>query len=427
MYGPRLVTAVVGWSSWLWLIVLVAKARGQDEYVPGKVFDRFITIWLENQDFDDVSKNADIRSIAKSGILLTSFYGLTHPSQPNYIASVGGDYFGLDHDGVVRLPTNISTVVDLFETKGIKWKEYMEDAPGPGFLGVSSLNDEGKLDYVRKHNPLITFDSVANNGTRLANIVSFREFYADISSKELPQWAHITPNMTNDGHDTSLDFAATWSKKFLMPLLENTYFTNRTLILLTYDESKTYSKPDKIVSVLLGGAIPANLKGTEDDTFYTHYSVLSTLENNFELPNLGRYDVGANVFDVVAQKTGYKNIRVDKSKVDLSVSYPGFLNSKNQLPLPYPNTLLKGAGGPIHGGVLRTWGDKGSTPYDGSGNVFDKGNPPVYNAMAANVPAKPSVATIAVNASAGFRTKGGCRRAVAMGLGVVVGFLLFTL
>jgi hypothetical protein len=49
MYGPRLVTAVVGWSSWLWLIVLVAKARGQGEYVPGKVFDRFITIWLENQ------------------------------------------------------------------------------------------------------------------------------------------------------------------------------------------------------------------------------------------------------------------------------------------------------------------------------------------------------------------------------------------
>jgi hypothetical protein len=41
--------------------------------------------------------------------------------------------------------------VDLFETKGIKWKEYMEDAPGPGFLGASSLNDEGKLDYVRKH------------------------------------------------------------------------------------------------------------------------------------------------------------------------------------------------------------------------------------------------------------------------------------
>jgi hypothetical protein len=48
MYRSRLVAAVVGWSC-LWLTVLVAKARGQDQYVPGKVFDRFITIWLENQ------------------------------------------------------------------------------------------------------------------------------------------------------------------------------------------------------------------------------------------------------------------------------------------------------------------------------------------------------------------------------------------
>src|ERR1700758_631004 len=78
---------------------------------------RLVKLRAISQDFDDVSKNADIRSIAKSGILLTSFYGLTHPSQPNYIASVGGDYFGLDNDDVVRLPTNVSTVIDLFETK----------------------------------------------------------------------------------------------------------------------------------------------------------------------------------------------------------------------------------------------------------------------------------------------------------------------
>jgi acid phosphatase len=112
---------------------------------------RLVRLRAISQDFDDVSKNADIRSIAKSGILLTSFYGLTHPSQPNYIASVGGDYFGLDNDDVVRLPTNVSTVIDLFETKEISWKEYMEHVPGPGFMGGSSLNDEGRLDYVRKH------------------------------------------------------------------------------------------------------------------------------------------------------------------------------------------------------------------------------------------------------------------------------------
>jgi acid phosphatase len=52
---------------------------------------------------------------------------------------------------VVRLPQNISTVVDLFDTKGISWKEYMEDVPGPGYMGGISLNAKGKPDYVRKH------------------------------------------------------------------------------------------------------------------------------------------------------------------------------------------------------------------------------------------------------------------------------------
>lgn len=47
MYRPRCLVATV--VSWLWLTVLVAKGRGQAKYVPGKVFDRFITIWLENQ------------------------------------------------------------------------------------------------------------------------------------------------------------------------------------------------------------------------------------------------------------------------------------------------------------------------------------------------------------------------------------------
>ncbi|KAH0544563.1 hypothetical protein FGG08_001335 [Glutinoglossum americanum] len=391
--------------------------RGGQDYVPGKAFDRFVTIWLENQDFSAVSQNSDIRSLAKSGILLTSFYGLTHPSQPNYIASVGGDYFGLNHDDVVRLPTNVSTVVDLFDTKGISWKEYMEDVPGPGYMGVISLNDEGETDYVRKHKyglptvfrgPLISFDSVANNGTRLANIVSFNEFEVDLRDKTLPQYSHLTPNMTNDGHDTSLSFAATWTKNFLTPLLEDPSFTNRTLILLTYDESKTYTKPNKIVSILLGDAVPKNLRGTKDDTFYTHYSILSTLENNFALPNLGRYDVGANVFDVVAKTTGHQNNNsaVDKSKVDLSVSYRGYLNSKasDRLPIPYPNTLLLGAGGPVLDDIKRAWGVGQKTPYDGSGRVFDKGHPPIYGDMVQNTPAP--AATVVPKSSGGGRREG---------------------
>lgn len=120
--------------------------------VQGKAFNRFITIWLENQDFTKVDANKDILELSKQGILLTEYFGLTHPSQPNYIASVGGDFFGLNHDGFVQIPENVSTVVDLFDTKGISWKGYFEGISGPGYMGEGSTAQDGSgWDYVRKH------------------------------------------------------------------------------------------------------------------------------------------------------------------------------------------------------------------------------------------------------------------------------------
>jgi hypothetical protein len=40
-------------------------------------------------------------TLAKEGILLDQYYGVTHPSEPNYIAVVGGDFFGMKY--VLRL------------------------------------------------------------------------------------------------------------------------------------------------------------------------------------------------------------------------------------------------------------------------------------------------------------------------------------
>lgn len=120
--------------------------------VQGKAFNRFITIWLENQDFSKVDANNDIAELSKQGVLLSEYFGLTHPSQPNYLASVGGDYFGLNHDDFIRVPENVSTLVDLFDTKGITWKGYFEGLPGPGYMSEGSTAQDGNgWDYVRKH------------------------------------------------------------------------------------------------------------------------------------------------------------------------------------------------------------------------------------------------------------------------------------
>lgn len=91
-----------------------------------------------------------MQELFRDGVLLKNYWSLTHPSFPNYIASIGGDYFGLNHDGYVTIPQNISTVVDLLDTKGIEWKAYFEDLPEPGFVGPSGSSLTGQnLDYMR--------------------------------------------------------------------------------------------------------------------------------------------------------------------------------------------------------------------------------------------------------------------------------------
>jgi acid phosphatase len=252
----------------------------------------------------------------------------------------------------------------------------------------------GSRQLLTRSSPFVSYDSVNLNGTRLAKLQSFTEFASDIAANTLPQYAHLSPDMLNDGHNTSLQYAANWTQSFLSPLLLNQQFMDRTLILLTYDESATYPIPNHIVSLLLGGAIPSNLKGTTDDTLYTHYSILSTLENNWELPNLGRYDVGANVFQVVADQTGYTNhVPSNIASVNNSLSYGGFLNSDpaKYKVVPAPNLQLVGAGGQgVDNSVHTYWNtvENQLTPYDGSGTLYDGGNgvsdpnAPVYKAQA---------------------------------------------
>lgn len=84
------------------------------------------------QDYDKAAADPNLQWLATQGITLTNYNAVTHPSQPNYAAAVAGDTFGLDNDDFLAAPANISTVVDLLDTKGISWGEYQEDQPYAG-------------------------------------------------------------------------------------------------------------------------------------------------------------------------------------------------------------------------------------------------------------------------------------------------------
>jgi len=233
---------------------------------------------------------------------LNNYYALTHPSQPNYIAVTGGDYFGLGDDGMHSIPSSYKTIVDLLEAKGgLTWKAYQEDAPTACYTGY-----ESDSLYFRKHNPFINYDSIATNATRCSNIVPATQLQTDLAAGSMPNYAFYTPNLINDGQNSTVAQAAIWLTGFLPPLLANKSFINKTLVVVTFDESEDYNVPNNVYTLLLGDVV-ASVKAATDSTFYTHYSLLSTVEANWGLGNLGRQDTNMtvnNVFQIVAKAAG---------------------------------------------------------------------------------------------------------------------------
>jgi acid phosphatase len=99
----------------------------------------------------------------------------------------------MDNDDFHAIPANVSTIVDLLDTKGISWAEYQEALPYAGFQGFNFSNQQTFAnDYVRKHNPLILYQSVTNNATRLSLIKNISSLYSDIATQTLPQWAFVS-------------------------------------------------------------------------------------------------------------------------------------------------------------------------------------------------------------------------------------------
>ncbi|THX77992.1 phosphoesterase-domain-containing protein [Aureobasidium pullulans] len=355
--------------------------------VKGKAFDRFVVIWLENTDYDKAASDPNLVWLAKKGITLSNYFGVTHPSEPNYVAAIGGDNFGMDNDNVNNLPGNVSSIIDLLEDKGISWSQYQEDMPYSGFEGKAWINQQTKAnDYVRKHNPAIIYDANTSQ-ERLAKNKNLTQFYSDLEAKKLPQWMFITPSMQNDGHDTSVTFAGNWTRSFLEPLLDEKHhhFMANTLILVTFDENHTYTSSNRVLGMLLGDAVPKKLIGTTDPQYYNHYSEISTVEANWNLHTLGRWDVGANIFSVVADQTGDTNTAWDAATSAnpthfFNTSFAGLFNSDRQVvTLPPPNTKLVRNGRKVLGRIVRTWGDESlqnQTYYQNTVQIPDGMYPP---------------------------------------------------
>ncbi|KAJ3307717.1 hypothetical protein HDU76_004423 [Blyttiomyces sp. JEL0837] len=266
--------------------------RRQNTTCAGTSFNNVITIVLENENNADVVKDTYFKNLTTRGYYLSNSNGVTHPSQPNYIAMISGSTKSVILDNDVNLDGN--TIVDLLEAKNLTWKSYQEDYSGVCNT-ASTLN--GSHGYARKHNPFISFKNIQNNAARCANIVNSAQLDTDAANGQLPNYMFYTPNLNNDGHDTNIAFTSSWLQGFLEPRLSNPAFA-KTLWIVTFDESASFFGANSIYTVLLGKGILG--AGKTDSTKYDHYSVLATIEKNFNIGNLGANDAKATTIPLLA-------------------------------------------------------------------------------------------------------------------------------
>lgn len=241
-------------------------------------FQRVLIIVFENTDYDVALKQPYFQKIAARGALLQNMTGMVHPSQGNYLSLLGGDSFGIRSDNPVDL--NQTNLIDLLEKSGFSWKGYMENYPGHCFTGATS----GR--YARKHNPFISYTDISQNATRCANIQDYEAFKRDAASGSLPNFAILSPNLSDDGHDTGAAFASNWLQQNFDGLFNDGKFLNDTLVVVTFDESGK-SGGNHIYTVLLGGAVKPGVTSNQP---MNQVGLLATVEDEFNLGNLGRLD-----------------------------------------------------------------------------------------------------------------------------------------
>jgi Phosphoesterase family len=273
-------------------ILIIFCMRTAGDIVKGEYFDRFFLIMFENTNYTEALNHPYLSNLTnrQDGILLSNFFAVDHPSEPNYIAQIYGSTLGILDDNDYNVTGR--NLVDLLEDKGISWKAYMENYPGNCYQYSFGL---GNGSYARKHNPFISMVDIYSDPVRCAKIVNASQLDTDISENSVPQFAYYTPNQQNDAHDTNLTFAMTWFESWFEPKLQNQIFTTNTLFFITFEEAEPYIIPNHIFGGLLGSPVSPNANHS-DNTYYSHFSVAKTIEDNWGLPSMGRNDTTATPF-----------------------------------------------------------------------------------------------------------------------------------
>jgi phosphatidylinositol-3-phosphatase len=364
---PRIVAVLLVVVALAAIVVAAAFAKGpaknQGPKANGHALNHIFLIMLENHSQSSVIDDANapfITSLAHKYAMAANYFGVTHPSEPNYVATISGSNWGVNDDQSTNTYDHLN-IVDQLEQHHLTWAAYMESMPSAGFTGAQFPANAAL--YVNKHNPFVLFDDIRSSPNRLAQIKPYSDFAADMKAKQIPNFVWISPNQCHDMHggvstavaadgsdgtpcpfgstkddanDAALKQKADAFVKGAVDAITSTtdWKTGRTAIFIVTDENDftgeastdgwesaegccdspnlgkgtpflgSNGQPDGHVwggGIYGGGKIPAIVMtakgkpGFTSQTPYNHYSFLSTVEWNWNLPTIGNASDTLNV------------------------------------------------------------------------------------------------------------------------------------
>jgi len=338
------------------LVVPLQAAAGAATTPPAGPAKHVFVIMLENKSFNDTWSPGSpapylATTLRKQGVFLTNYYAIGHVSLPNYVAEVSGQgpspatqddcttYENFTATGTGALgqvlgngcvyPSSVKTIADQLTAKGLTWRSYQEDMANSSTepttcrhppLGASDPTVVARPgdQYATRHNPFVYFHSIIDSPTCAANVVDLKQLPTDLASTHTtPNFAFITPNLCDDGHDNpcvngqvgGLASADQWLKTWVPKILASPAYKQDGMVVITFDEAESSglgldstaccheAKAPNVAEAgdtgPGGGRVGALVlspfvkSGSTTATPYNHYSLLCSLENTFGLAHLG--------------------------------------------------------------------------------------------------------------------------------------------
>ena len=284
--------------------------------------DHVFMVYMENKGYDDIvnsTKAPFLNSLINAYGHANNYYGLTHPSLPNYYPVIGGTDFGLTYNCASPCIDADTTLVSNITEAGKTWKGYAQSLePGANPLVASG-------DYSPDQLPFPAFKSIANDPAALANIVPLQQMAIDLQSAETaPNYAWFAANEDFNGEGPVdfpwgvLNFALsqlTPGNPYNIPALDQFLSetvpvvlnsnvwkdpTRKSALVVTFDEDNNNTslgfgnEGNRVVFVVIPseGAVAAGMRsGAFTATnHYNHYSLLRFIEDSLGLDPLTTND-----------------------------------------------------------------------------------------------------------------------------------------